>query len=167
MKLYRKSMVLAVAVGGLAVAGLAGGAGTALASASRTGTTATPATTCASGLGQGHAGGRYGMATGQNSPITAAASYVGLSQADLQKELQSGKTLAQVAAARDKSVSGLETALVAAITNNVNANAALNADQKAARLTQVKSHIDTMVNTIHHPGAGVGRHGAGMMGIGR
>lgn len=47
--------------------------------------------------------------------LAAAATYLGLSQADLLTSLQSGKTLAQVAAATSgKSVAGLIDALVAA-----------------------------------------------------
>jgi len=45
--------------------------------------------------------------------LDAAASYLGLAEADLRTELENGQTLADVARARDKSVDGLVDALVA------------------------------------------------------
>jgi len=45
--------------------------------------------------------------------LDAAASYLGLSEADLRSELESGKTLADVAGEQDKAVGGLVDALVA------------------------------------------------------
>jgi hypothetical protein len=44
--------------------------------------------------------------------LDAASSYLGLTEAQLRTQLNSGKTLAQVATARDKSVDGLVDALV-------------------------------------------------------
>ena len=38
--------------------------------------------------------------------LAAAATYLGLTEAELRTELQAGKTLAQVAKAKDKSVDG-------------------------------------------------------------
>ncbi len=46
--------------------------------------------------------------------LQTAATYLGVSQATLVKDLRSGKTLAAIAKANGKSVSGLETALIAA-----------------------------------------------------
>ncbi len=166
MTLKRSGVVLGLVAGALAVGALAGGAGSALATAGRTNVAAAASPTPPmSSITPGHFGGMFGMAFGQNSPIAAAASYLGLSQADLQAQLQSGKSLAQLAQARGKSVSGLEDAIVAAITKNLNADSALSADQKAAILTQVKSHLDTMVNTTHLTGPGFGPIGAGMSGM--
>ncbi|HUZ86407.1 MAG TPA: hypothetical protein VNF26_05600 [Candidatus Baltobacterales bacterium] len=167
MTLKRSGVVLGLVAGALAVGALAGGAGSALATAGRTNVVAAAAspTPLMSSITPGHFGGMFGMAFGQNSPIAAGASYLGLSQADLQAQLQSGKSLAQLAQARGKSVSGLEDAIVAAITKNLNADSALSADQKTAILTQVKSHLDTMVNTTHLAGLGFGPMGAGMSGM--
>jgi len=190
--LNRKSVTLGLAGLGLAGA-LAGGAGIAAAATGATTTTPTTASTVAtppyrdgglsgmasgmsgmasgmSGMASGMSGmasGMSGMASGVNSPITAAASYLGLSRTDLQTQLQAGKSLADVAQAQGKSVSGLEGAMVAAIKSNLDANTTLTADQKAAILAQVKSHIDTMVNTTHPSGAGIGSMGARMSGMRR
>jgi len=169
--LNRKSVTLGLAGLGLAGA-LAGGAGIAAAATGATTTTPTTASTVATppyrdGGMSGMASGMSGMASGVNSPITAAASYLGLSRTDLQTQLQAGKSLADVAQAQGKSVSGLEGAMVAAIKSNLDANTTLTADQKAAILAQVKSHIDTMVNTTHPSGAGIGSMGARMSGMRR
>ena len=56
---------------------------------------------------------------GQNSPMTAVAKYLGLSRAELREQLQAGKSLADVAKTQGKSVSGLEDAMVAALTTNL------------------------------------------------
>jgi hypothetical protein len=47
--------------------------------------------------------------------LQSAAAYLGLDRKALIKELRSGKSLAQVATARDKSVAGLETAIFNAV----------------------------------------------------
>ena len=94
------------------------------------------------------------MVAGQNMPITAAATYLGLSQTDLQTQLRAGKSLADVANDRGKSVSGLKDAMVAAISANLNATSELSADQKSAMLALAKSRVATMVTTPHPAGAG-------------
>jgi hypothetical protein len=86
-------------------------------------------------------------------PISAAANYLGLSEAQLRAQLASGKSLADVAKATSgKTVSGLEDAIVAAITKDVNANTDLTADQKSQLLADMKAKVDAMVNAT--PGAG-------------
>jgi polyhydroxyalkanoate synthesis regulator phasin len=63
-------------------------------------------------------GGHHGFGKSGHGPgfrmhgLDAAASYLGLTEAQLRTQLSSGKTLAQVAKARDKSVDGLVDALV-------------------------------------------------------
>jgi hypothetical protein len=51
----------------------------------------------------------------QGGPIASAAGYLGLTGAELFKEMSSGKSLAQIAKARGKSVSGLKAAMVASM----------------------------------------------------
>ena len=55
----------------------------------------------------------FGFGLGPMGLLQTAATYLGVSQATLSKDLRSGKTLAAVAKANGKPVSGLETALVA------------------------------------------------------
>jgi hypothetical protein len=54
-------------------------------------------------------------------PLAGAAKYLGLSNAALIEELRSGKTLAAIAKARGKSVSGLEAALVVPVRGRLDA----------------------------------------------
>ncbi|MGE5290912.1 MAG: hypothetical protein ACM3ML_27700 [Micromonosporaceae bacterium] len=169
MKLNRKRVVTGLVATGLVASALAGG-GVALAS---TGATPAPATSTSAGppygAGIGHFDGEQGMHgmhgtwSGQQPVLAAAATYLGLSQTQLQTQLQAGKSLADVAEAQGKPVSGLKDAILAAITSRINANTALTADQKAAMLSQVKSHLDTMIDMTHPAGAGVGA-GMGRMG---
>jgi hypothetical protein len=88
--------------------------------------------------------------------LDAAASYLGLTEAQLRTKLESGKTLAQIAKDQGKSVDGLVQALVNAAKTH------LDADVKAGRLTQaqadsilkdLKQHITDFVNG-NFPGPG-------------
>src|SRR3954470_1445588 len=81
----------------------------------------------APGMGGDHFG-HHGGGPG----LDAAAKYLGLTEAKLHTELESGKTLAQVAKAQDKSVDGLIAALKA------DAKTKLDAAVKAGRLTQAQ-----------------------------
>ncbi|HKC22116.1 MAG TPA: hypothetical protein VKB64_06340 [Gaiellaceae bacterium] len=72
--------------------------------------------------------------------LDAAASYIGISEDQLRSELESGKTLAQVAQAHGKSADGLVNALVAEAKKHVDAAV------KAGRLTQAQA--DEMLNNL-------------------
>ena len=113
--------------------------------------------------GGGHHGG-----FGHHGPpsLAAAATYLGLTEAELRTELQSGKTLAEIAKAKDKSVDGLKKALAA------EAKTTLEAAVKAGKLTQdqadelrsrMTEHLDDLVNGT---GRGPGGHGPGGHGMG-
>lgn len=78
----------------------------------------------------GFGGGHFGHHGGPG--LDAAAKYLGLTEAKLRAQLESGKTLAQVAKAQDKSVDGLIAALKA------DAKQKLDAAVKAGRLTQAQ-----------------------------
>jgi hypothetical protein len=58
------------------------------------------------------AGGSSAQPTGQPGPAAIAA-YLGLTPAELRAQLRTGKSLAQIAVARGKTVSGLEDAIYA------------------------------------------------------
>jgi hypothetical protein len=81
------------------------------------------------------------------SVTKAIASYLGVSQNRLQSQLDSGKSLAEVATADGKSVSGLKNAIIAAITTRINAASGLTAAQKADLISGLKSHIAWLVNS--------------------
>jgi|SRR5450755_1254408 hypothetical protein len=161
MKLNRKHVVTGLVATGLAAGALAGG-GVALASASAAPApaTSTPANP-SYGTASGYFGGMDGMGamwSGQQPAMNAAADYLGLSLAQLRTQLQSGNSLADIATAQGKSVPGLKNALLAAMTSRINTNTALTAQQRAAMISQARTHIDTMINMAmpQSPGMGMG-----------
>ena len=81
--------------------------------------------------------------------LEAAASYLGLSESELRTQLESGKTLADVAKARDKSVDGLVDALVAAAKERLDqavADGRLSRDDETRILADLKQRITDRVN---------------------
>lgn len=156
MKLTKRRVLGGLAATGVLAGTLAGG-GVALAS-NGSGNAATAATAATSAPGQcdGWAGlhnGIGGIRAGQTL-MTAAADYLGITQAQLAAKLQAGQSLADVAKAQDKPVTGLKNALIAAFTSQVNASSKLTAAQKAELISEAKSHIDTFVTMTHPAGAG-------------
>lgn len=84
-------------------------------------------------FGGGHRGDRKGGLRIHHS-LDAAASYLGLTEAQLKTQVSSGKTLAQVAKAQNKSVDGLVDALVK------DANAKIDQAVKDGKLTQAQAN---------------------------
>ena len=84
-------------------------------------------------LGPGGPGLHHHGPHGLHGDIAAAADYLGMTEANLRSALEGGKTLAQVAKSRGKSVDGLVDALVA------DAKAKLADAVKDGRLTQAQS----------------------------
>jgi hypothetical protein len=85
----------------------------------------------------------------QRGLLPAAAAYLDLTPVALRKELGSGKSLAQVATAKGKSVDGLKSALVAAIKTKVDAAKAagkLDATRAARLLDRAPRLVERMVN---------------------
>lgn len=81
--------------------------------------------------------------------LHAAASYLGLSNAQLMTELASGKSLAQVANAHGKSVSGLEQVLITAETarlNKLQSKGTITKAQEQKILARLSTRIDKLVN---------------------
>jgi hypothetical protein len=80
--------------------------------------------------------------------LQTAAAYLGITPAQIKQELQSGKTLAQLASSSGKSEAGLIAALVAA---------------RRARLAKISANLDRRVaaevNRVHGHGVAA-RHGA-------
>ncbi|HST26068.1 MAG TPA: hypothetical protein VLJ76_08750, partial [Gaiellaceae bacterium] len=109
------------------------------------------------GGGPGFRGGGLGLRGGD--VLGAAATYLGLTAAQLQAQLQSGKSLGDVAKAQGKSVSGLESAIVSAFQSKLDQAVAagkLTSAQRDQILSNFKSRIDDFVNrtpTAHPPGA--------------
>ena len=161
MTFNRKNMTAGIAGLGLVGALVTGGVTAAQAS---TGDETIPqsSSTNSSTVDDHHQSGHVaGMAFGQSSPMIAVASYLGLSQTELQERLQSGESLADIAEAEDKSVSGLKDAMVSELKTNLDSNSTLSSDERAAAVQHMKSRIDTMLDATHTPGDGMGI-GSGM-----
>jgi hypothetical protein len=81
--------------------------------------------------------------------LSAAADYLGLSEAQLRTKLTAGRTLADIAKARGKSVDGLKQAILAEAGKKLDQLVEAGeltraeADEMLARL---KSHIDELVD---------------------
>jgi hypothetical protein len=107
------------------------------------------------GLGLGGGGfGRFGGGFGPGKLyrvgfLSAAATYLGLSQADLQTQLQSGKSLADVAKAQGKSVDGLKQAILSSEQSALDQavkDGRLTSAQRDKLLADFKSRLDDLVN---------------------
>lgn len=84
-----------------------------------------------------------------HGPLHAAAGYLGLSDAQLMADLASGKSLAQVAQARGKSVSGLEQALVSDAKSRLDrlvSAGVITKSQEQRLISRLAAKIGRMVN---------------------
>lgn len=89
----------------------------------------------------------------------AAASYLGLSEAELRTQLSGGKTLADVAKAQGKTVAGLVAALVADEKKELQeavSSGRLTQAQADAMLANAQARFTDLVNGTRPEG---GRHG--------
>jgi hypothetical protein len=117
--------------------------------------------------GGGHHGGGFGHdGPGHGGPVSldAAAKYLGLTEAELHTQLESGKTLAEIAKAQGKTLAGLEKALTDATKAKLDAavkDGTLTQAQADDLLKRVTDHLDDLVNGKIGP-RGEGRdHGFG------
>jgi hypothetical protein len=113
----------------------------------------------------GGPGGRGGPGHGPFD-LGVVTDYLGITAAQLRTQLEAGKSLADVAKAQGKTVAGLEDAIVAAATTQLDAAVAagkLTAAQEAAMLADLKAHVDDMVSRTGPPPRGPG-HGPGPFG---
>jgi hypothetical protein len=106
--------------------------------------------------GFGGPGGPFGVG------LDAAASYLGLTRAQLDRRLRAGRTLAEVASAQGKSVAGLQQALIDAATAQLDravADRRLTADQRDQILRELREHVADLVNgRAPGPGPALRRH---------
>ncbi len=101
----------------------------------------------------------------RHSSLTAAATYLGISAAQLRSELRSGHTLAQLAAASPgRSQAGLVQALVAArkaaLATEVSAGAITEAHANAIA-GRLPRRVSAQVTRVHHTRAGSHAHAGG------
>jgi len=106
---------------------------------------------------------RAGGPGGMHDDLSAAATYLGLTESGLQTKLRSGTTMADVANAIDgKSADGLIEALVAAAKKNIAADVSsgrLTQSQADAILSGLKQHVTARVNSAGPPGGPYGHGG--------
>jgi hypothetical protein len=94
-------------------------------------------------------GPRFGAPHAFMHGLDAAAKYLGLTEAQLRTQLKSGKSLAQIAKAQDKSVDGLKDALVADAKDKLDAAVKagrLSSAQEQQILKDLQQRIDDLVN---------------------
>jgi hypothetical protein len=95
--------------------------------------------------GPGMFGGRFGAPL----ELPAAASYLGLTNAQLFQQLASGKSLAQIATSKGKTAGGLEQAMTNSIKTRLDrlvANKLITADQEKAMLSRVSARLAAVIN---------------------
>jgi len=118
--------------------------------------------------GVGFGGPMGGPGHGPLGPgLDAAADYLDLTRAQLARQLMAGRSLAEVARAQGKSVDGLEQALLDDARSQLDravADRELTADQRDRILSELRDHVDDLVNGTG-PGPR-GRHGGPGMGPG-
>ena len=81
--------------------------------------------------------------------LSAAADYLGLSEAELRTRLNTGQTLAKIAKARGKSVDGLKQAILDEAEKNLDQlveDGELTQAEADEMLARLKSHIDDLVD---------------------
>jgi len=96
------------------------------------------------GPGFRHVGG-YGF----GPSLDAAATYLGLTEAQLRTQLESGKSLADVAKAQGKSVDGLKQAMLASIKAKLDqavTDGKLTASQRDDIMAKITASIDDLIN---------------------
>ncbi len=159
----RKLAILGAAV--LILAGLFVTGGIALAQGSATPTPAAPAAGC------GMTGGGYGVGMrGGSNMFTVVAELLGLTPAQLTAELQSGKTLLEVAQAHGKTAQEVVAAVMAPRIEQINAAVAAGrltqaqADQMIATMTENMTEMLESGACTGTCGAGLGQQGQGTTG---
>jgi hypothetical protein len=92
--------------------------------------------------------------------LSAAASYLGLPQAQLLSDLKSGQSLAKIAASRHKSVSGLESVITASIRSRLEqlvSKKRITRDQANQVLKGLTTKLNSLINGVPRLGFGAGR----------
>ena len=99
------------------------------------------------------------------SPLATASKVLGMTETELKTELEAGKSVADVAKAKNIDLATVKTALLAEAKAHIDAEVAAGkhtAAEGAAKLAEVTSRIDTMLTTAGLPARGP--HGEGGKG---
>jgi hypothetical protein len=101
------------------------------------------------GVPKGHGLLRPGFGFGPGMSLSAAAKFLGLSDADLRAQLRDGKSLAGVAKAKGKSTADLKAAMKTAIASELDQRVKDNkitADQRTKILAGIDARLDDLIN---------------------
>jgi len=101
------------------------------------------------GHGFGPGGPGPGRGFGFRMGLDAAATYLGLSEDALHTQLESGKSLADVAKAQNKDVAGLKAAMKDAVSKQLDqavTDKKLTADEKTKILADLDKRLDDLIN---------------------
>jgi hypothetical protein len=96
------------------------------------------------------------------SPLATASKVLGITEAELKTELEAGKSVADVAKAKNIDLATVKAALLVEAKAHIDAEVAAGkhtAEEGAAKLAEVTSRIDTMLTTAGLPARGL--HGKG------
>jgi hypothetical protein len=107
-------------------------------------------------------GGFHGGGFGHRGGLDGAAAYIGITDAQLRTELESGKTLAQVAKAHGKTADGLIAAMVAAEKKELDAavtSGRITRAQEDQMVSNLKARITDLVNRTGPPQGSQGFRG--------
>jgi hypothetical protein len=107
------------------------------------------------GGGRGDFGHDHGLVRGVS--LDVAATYLGVGQVELRKQLESGKTLAAIATANGKTVAGLKQALADAAKSSLDAAVTagkLTQAQADDLLTRLEARLDDLIAGKIGPGFG-------------
>ncbi len=99
------------------------------------------------------------------SPLATASKVLGITEAELKTELEAGKSVADVAKAKNIDLAKVKAALLAEVKAHIDAEVAAGehtAAEGAAKLAEVTPRIDTMLTTAGLPARGP--HGEGGKG---
>ena len=99
------------------------------------------------------------------SPLATASKVLGITEAELKTELEAGKSISDVAKAKNIDLATVKAALLAEVKAHIDAEVAAGehtAAEGAAKLAEVTSRIDTMLTTVGLPARGP--HGEGGKG---
>jgi len=91
----------------------------------------------------------HGGGFGFRGTLDAAATYLGLTDDQLRSQLESGKSLADIAKAQNKSVDGLKQAIISAAQSKLDQavkDGRLTSDEESQILAKLKANIDDLVN---------------------
>ncbi len=97
-------------------------------------------------------GSHGGAGTGRGAVLNAVTSYLGLTAKELRADLKAGQTLAQIATAQHKTVTGLEQTISSAVKARLDqavASGKLTSAQEKVLLSRLQSRLDTLVNSAH------------------